>query len=167
MKNFFLLSAFLFSFAIYAHEGPPFPILVDHTFGDSKLSVWADPDTENGTFLFYPEGATSHETLLFEIKATPKDKNEPILKSTALSAQLEQGKHSYSATLPFPTEGFWNVTIQVKNKQNGDILTNVTIPVEVTPPGPSKTEFAVYLVPFVLIGAIWIRVILFKRKKAS
>lgn len=176
MKKLILLIAFLLSSFSFAHEGPPFPILVDHVFGNSKISVWADPDTENGTFLIYPESQESQdskdskdspESLIFEVKATPKDQAEPILKSTALTSQIENGKASYTATLPFPTEGLWDVTIQVKNKQNGDILTSATIPVEVTPPGPSKTEFAVYLVPFLLIGAIWIRVILYKRKKTS
>lgn len=165
MKKYFLLFIFFYSWATLAHEGPPFPILVDHPFGQSKLSVWADPDTGEGTFLIYPEDVPAHVELLFEIKATPKDKNEPRLKSTALMAQSGNEKHSYTAILPFPTEGFWNITVQVKNKQNGNILTSVIIPVEVTPPGPSKTEFAVYLVPFLLVGAIWIRVILYKRKK--
>lgn len=168
MKKIILLTAFLLSSFSFAHEGPPFPILVDHAFGNSKISVWADPDTGSGTFLFYPEGTEhSQESLIYEVKATPKDQTEPILKSAALNAQTENGKTSYTATLPFPTEGWWDVTIHVKNKQNGDILTSAMIPVEVTPPGPSKTEFAVYLVPFVLIGAIWIRVILYKRKKTS
>lgn len=163
-----LLVTSLSSISLHAHEGPPFPIVVDHAFGDFKISVWADPDTGSGTFLFYPEGSVpSQESLLFELKATPKDQKEPILKSTALTAQMENGKKSYTATLPFPTEGVWDVTIQVKNKQNGDILTSTTVPVEVTPPGPSQTEFAIYLVPFLLIGAIWIRVILYKRKKTS
>ncbi|HEX8293582.1 MAG TPA: hypothetical protein VF570_17600, partial [Pyrinomonadaceae bacterium] len=33
-----------------AHEGPPYPILVDKNLGPSVASVWADPDVGTGTF---------------------------------------------------------------------------------------------------------------------
>ncbi|HEX2163472.1 MAG TPA: hypothetical protein VHM02_05945, partial [Thermoanaerobaculia bacterium] len=33
-----------------AHEGPPYPIVVDRPAGPVLLSVWADPDVGTGTF---------------------------------------------------------------------------------------------------------------------
>ena len=33
-----------------AHQGPPYPLLVDRTVGPWIVSVWADPDVGVGTF---------------------------------------------------------------------------------------------------------------------
>ena len=33
-----------------AHEGPPFPIIVDEPLGPYVVSVWTDPDIGTGTF---------------------------------------------------------------------------------------------------------------------
>ena len=33
-----------------AHQGPPYPILVDRVMGPGVVSVWADPDVGTGTF---------------------------------------------------------------------------------------------------------------------
>ena len=37
---------------VRAHEGPPYPILVDKTLGPCVVSVWSDPDVGTGTFFF-------------------------------------------------------------------------------------------------------------------
>lgn len=166
MKKIILLLTCFLSTTVLAHEGPPFPIVVDHIFGELKVSVWADPDTENGTFTFYPEGPNlKKDDLYFEIKANPKDQTGPILKSTALQAIEDKGRYSYTATLPFPTNGVWDVIIVVKNKQNGSVLTSTSVPVEVTPPGPNKSEFVLYMLPFLVVAAIWVRIVLYKRRK--
>lgn len=170
MKTLLSFIIFLLSslFCVSAHEGPPFPIIVDHAFADFKLSVWADPDTENGTFTFYPEGkALKKDDLFFEIKAHPKDQEGPILKSTSLQAVEDKGRYSYNATLPFPTNGLWDVVVVVKNKQNGDTLTTATATIEVTPPGPNKGEFVLYMLPFLVVAAIWLKVIIRKRRKKT
>src|SRR6476659_3503198 len=59
------LSLFVLGFCLLAaspaaaHQGPPFPILVDQTAGPYVVSVWTDPDIGTGTFfviLEAPEG---------------------------------------------------------------------------------------------------------------
>ncbi len=168
MNIFLTLFFLLITNLTFAHEGPPFPILVDHPFGKYKLSVWADPDTENGTFTFYPEGAgLTKDELFFEIKAQPQKSAGPILKSTALKALEDKGRYSYTATLPFPTNEIWDVIVVVKNKQNGNTLTSATVSVEVTPPGPNKTEFVIYTLPFLAVAFIWVRFMMRKRRKKT
>ena len=166
MKKMFILFSLLVISEVFAHEGPPYPILVDQKFLTYKLSVWADPDTENGTFLFYPEGENlKSDNYIYEVKATPQMGSKEILKGTSLQSVDEKGKFTYTATIPFSSEGMWNVEIKVKNKQNGDILLNQTIAVSVTPPGPNPMETLIYMIPFVLLGLIWIKVVIHKRKK--
>ncbi len=170
MKNFFLfLISLLVISEVFAHEGPPYPILVDQKFLTYKLSVWADPDTEKGTFLFYPEGENLNPNdYLYEIKATPKEANPTeILSGISLRSVDGSGKFTFTATIPFTREMTWNVQILVKNKQNGDIVLDQVVPVEVTPPGPNRVETLIYLIPFLLVGGIWIKVVIHKRKKTQ
>lgn len=35
---------------LHAHEGPPYPVLVDQRCGPYRVSVWGDPDVGTGTF---------------------------------------------------------------------------------------------------------------------
>src|SRR5690606_13796095 len=42
---------------LQAHEGPPFPIVVDHEIGPMLVSVWTDPDIGIGTFFVVFEAA--------------------------------------------------------------------------------------------------------------
>jgi hypothetical protein len=165
-KIFTALFSLLVISEVFAHEGPPYPILVDHKFLNHKVSVWTDPDTDKGTFLFYPEGqGINPDDYIYIIKATPKEGAPEILSAIALKGQEQNGKPTFTATIPFSRAMIWNIEIVVKNKQNGDILVNQTLPVEVTPPGPTSTETLVYLVPFLLVGGIWIKAVLNKRKK--
>ncbi|MBO0721927.1 MAG: hypothetical protein J2P41_13975, partial [Blastocatellia bacterium] len=57
-----------------AHEGPPFPIIVDKNIGPCVLSVWADPDVGIGTFFIILDplpGKTVPEGLAIEVGAQP------------------------------------------------------------------------------------------------
>ena len=140
-----------------AHEGPAFPILVDHTFNQNKISVWADPDTGNGTFFIYPEGP-GISTFTYEIKAHLKNKTSHMLVTKGSNTNL---------SLPFDQDATWNITLNVYNKDSKVLLTSKTLELEVTPPGPTQTEFVIYLIPFLIIGMFWLKISLVKRKKGQ
>lgn len=171
MKIFLSLTLTLLSLSViseaHAHEGPPFPILVDQKFLDHKLSVWADPDTGNGLFLFYPEGEklNPNDYLYEVITSTKNGEQKELLAGISMRSVDEKGKFTFTVSVPFTREAIWNIQILVKNKQNGDIVLDQTIPVEVTPPGPNRLESLIYLIPFLLLGGIWIKVVIHKRKK--
>lgn len=163
-----IILGFLATFTLFshAHEGPPFAILVDHKFENHSLSIWADPDTKNGTFIFYlGNNEAMGNDLAFEISAHPKNAPSPVLKSSHFTSTAENAKNAFTTSLPFPFTGIWEVNALVKNKKNAVILTNVKMDLEVTPPGPSKAEALLYLLPFVIVGFIWVRVILYKKKR--
>lgn len=167
MKIFFIILC-LFSFRSFAASDIGTPILVDHAFAHYKLSVSANAYTEKGIFYFYPEGENlKKDELLFEIKTTPQNLSEPILKSIALQAKGSDGKYSYSASLPFTEAMIWNVVITVKDKQNGNILTAVTLPIEVTKKPQDQSTFALYMLPFLLAAFIWVRISRRKKREKS
>ncbi|MFA6235863.1 MAG: hypothetical protein WC635_00940 [Bacteriovorax sp.] len=157
-----LLSFFISSLAL-AHDGPAYPILVDKTFGTNKLSVWADPDVGLGSFWLYLEGENGQDFTLL-IKASPVDQPAHLLTSFAKISKNEPGKSVFIATLPFDREIMWNVEISLK--QNNLEVASFKLPLEVTPPGPNKLEVAVYFIPFLLLGFLWIKVVVAKRKKS-
>ena len=45
----------------HAHEGPPYPIIVDQPSGPYVITVWADPDVGVGTFYVTLEAAGGGE----------------------------------------------------------------------------------------------------------
>lgn len=161
MKYIITLFCILFSHRMFAHEGPAYPLLVDQLLKDSKVSIWADPDTGNGTFTFYLEGAGSSDFSI-EIEARPKELSSPHLKVQARKAQAQDSKTTYSAQVPFDKSMMWNVEFFFKQK--GITVNKIALEVEVTPPGPNKWEFALYFLPFLLVGFLWVKVVLAKRK---
>ncbi|HEX8337666.1 MAG TPA: hypothetical protein VF621_13110, partial [Pyrinomonadaceae bacterium] len=93
-----------------AHEGPPYPILVDKTLGPSVASVWADPDVGTGTFFIILEphqGDTLPEDIRVEVVVRPADGHAP---EAAHAAEREgvRGRVQYKAEVPFDAEGPWH-----------------------------------------------------------
>ena len=161
----FLISfSLLLSLSLSAHEGPAYPILVDHNFHQAKLSIWADPDTGAGTFSIYIAGEKSPNLNDYQIEVSATPTNDPSHRLTKLAILVEKNdqQSTYKVVLPFDRELMWNVEFHFK--QNNLTIADVTEKVEVTPPGPNKWEFALYFLPFLLLGFIWLRVVIYKRK---
>jgi hypothetical protein len=140
-------------------------LLTDQVFGELKLSVEAEAYSPKGTFYLHAKGPQELlANAVFEIRATDQTKTE-ILKSWAIKGEAKKDDLTYTATLPFAHNGPWNVEIKAKNKQNGDIISAVTLPVEVgdTPP---KTPSYTYILPIALVAFIAVRFIISKRKKS-
>lgn len=163
-----MLALFLFlitnSIALKAHEGPPFPILVDKKINDGILTIWADPDTGEGTFYLYLEGAGGQESTI-ELIAKPQNIPSFELSTQAARIDATPKRSTYKAILPFDRPLMWKVEFRIK--QNGNMVQSIILPVEVTPPGANKLEFAVYLLPFLMIGFIWVKIVMVKLKKST
>ena len=86
-----------------AHEGPPYPILVDKMIGPCLVSVWADPDVGVGTFFIIlepPQGGKLPEDVTVEIGARPVSGR---LAETRHKAEREslRGRTQFKAEIPF------------------------------------------------------------------
>lgn len=147
-----------------AHDGPAFPILVDKSIGKIKLSIWADPDTFKGTFDLFLEG-NSLSLYRIELTASPVNDSSHQLKVEALPLQNIGDLKNFRAILPFDREVMWNVQFSLKQSDGAE--NTIIIPISVTPPGPNKFEFALYFLPFLLAGLIWVRVTFAKRKHST
>src|SRR5215510_2386869 len=57
---------------VQAHDGPPFPLIVDQRVGPWTISVWTDPDVGTGTFFIIPaEGTSLPEDLKIQVGVQP------------------------------------------------------------------------------------------------
>ncbi len=165
MKIIFLLIFIFFTpIKINAHEGKIFPILVDKQIGKNNLSILADPDIGKGSFDLFIDG-DEHAKYQIQLKASPINDPAHILKAAALFLTQKGQRQNFRAVLPFDREVMWNVEFIIK--QNESAENTISLPVEITSPGPSKGEFALYFLPFLLVFLLGLKIFVTKRKFLS
>jgi hypothetical protein len=141
-----------------AHEGPPYPILVDKSLGPASASVWADPDVGTGTFFVIlepPPGGALPEEIKVELAG-----RLPEAVHAAERDEGVRGRVQFKAEVPFDAEGPWHVRVMLRSPRGGgEIATDV----EVTPPGLGRWDLLIYLLPFVAVGVLWLRAVVGRR----
>jgi hypothetical protein len=136
---------------VSAHEGPPFPLVVDQKTDRYVVSVWTDPDV--GTALFF---------VILNAPEPPADLRvqigvQPVSGRLAeafypMERENVQGRVQYRALVNFDAQELWRVRVRLESAQgNGEIVATV----EATPPGYGRWDLLVYLLPFLAIGVLW------------
>lgn len=146
-----------------AHEGPPYPIMTDKVIGPCVVSVWADPDVGTGTFYIIldpPQGGTMPEDITIEIGVRPVSGRLPETRHKATREDLKN-RTQFNVQIPFDAEERWLTRIFLNSSQGGG---EAAVEVEVTPPGYGSWDLLVYPFPFLLIGFLWIKAVLRRRK---
>ena len=149
-----------------AHEGPPYPILVDKTLGPCVVSVWADPDVGTGVFFFILEptpGGRLPDEIRVEVGVRPTSGRLPEAVYAAEREELS-GRVQYKAEVPFDAEELWRVRVRLQSPQGGG---EATTDVEVTPPGYGRWDLLIYLLPFAAVGFLWLRAVVKGRRRAK
>jgi hypothetical protein len=164
----FLLTAAIVlctSTPVGAHEGPPYPVIVDKIVGPCLVSVWTDPDVGIGTFLIFPEGLEGKlvpADLQVDVVVQPVSKRIPEASFRAIRADLTD-RAQFKAEVAFDAQEYWNVRIVLHSSQGDG---EATVQVEVTPPGYGRWDLVIYLLPFLAVGFLWLRAIMKKRSYA-
>ncbi len=149
-----------------AHDGPPFPIVMDQKVGPCVISVWADPDVGTGTFFIIvdaPSGSTIPADLNIQVGVQPISGR---LAEAFYSAQRQdlRGQIQYKASVPFDAQELWRVRVRLQSAQgSGEAMATV----EATPPGFGRWDLLVYLLPFLAVGFLWFVAIVRKRSRTS
>lgn len=147
-----------------AHEGPPYPILVDETVAGLTLSIWADPDVGEGTFYYYVDGPLEGleiEAVARPLSAPPRNTEGAdwtrIEVRGSSSPAPERAPYQRLGSLPFAYRGTWHARFLVRRPgAQGEL----TYDLDVTPPGLGPLYLLWYAVPFATVAAIWLRVLL-------
>jgi len=139
-----------------AHQGPPYPIIVDRPTGPYTFTVWADPDVGTATFYMTVAGATPD---VIELWVQPDDRRSPEVKSVARQQPgREPGR--YIGEAQFDTQEWWRTRFVLRGARG---VGEVTERVQVTPPGLGPFDLLLYLSPFIAVGFLWIRAVLHRR----
>lgn len=151
-------------FAVHAHDGPPYAILVDKAVGPCVMSVWADPDIGTGTFFIIleppPNGALP-EDIKVRVAVQPVSGRLQEVVYLAVRESLS-GQVQYKSEVQLDAQELWRVRVMIESARgSGEIATQV----EATPPGVGRWGILLYLFPFVAVGVLWVRAILYRRKR--
>ena len=144
-----------------AHDGPPYPILVDGAAGPVVLSVWADPDVGTGSFYFYvdPVDEGPLPALDLELFVRPRDEERAEHRVLALPAGERDAFQLY-AEADFDHRAWWTCRFVVRTPSGADEL---SVDVEVTPPGSSALALLWFVFPFLAVALLWAKAMLQRR----
>jgi hypothetical protein len=147
---------------VRAHEGPPFPIIVDQRVGPCIVSVWTDPDVGDSTFFVIvnaPPGAAIPADLKVQLGVQPTSgRLAEVVTETQREDQRDQVQ--YKAVVFLDAQEMWRVRVVLKSAHGGG---EASATVEATPPGYGRWDLLIYLLPFVAIAVLWLRAVIRRR----
>jgi hypothetical protein len=136
-----------------AHDGPPFPIVLDEIAGPYKVSIWTDPDVGVGTFFVYVERQDGESTEEVRVRLIVRPTSGRLDEAAYPCERQVVGRQvRYFGEVEFDAQEFWQVRVEIDGSPGkAEILSEV----EATPPGLGRFDLLFYLFPFVLLGGLW------------
>jgi hypothetical protein len=155
-----------------AHNGPPFPIVSDQAAGPYVVSIWTDPDTTDdgsagGQFWVrvHPAGKGRQlpENTRAMVTVTPMNR-DGVARATSASPVRGDITNQFAAVV-MDREGPFAVRVDIDGPLGA---AKVTSSVEASYDlRPSRLLFVLYLLPFVLAGLLWGRLLIRRRSSRS
>jgi hypothetical protein len=152
----FLLAWLALPATARAHVGAPYPVLLEEPVGPYLTSALADPDVGQGTFYIMvalPGGQPLPPDTTVTVSVAPEDRH---LTEADYPAQREQTRYGerFVAEVPFDAKGPWQVRLVIRGSAGQG---EISFPVEVTPSGIGLLASLACLVPFLILGGLWLR----------
>jgi hypothetical protein len=149
---------------VFAHNGPPFPIISDQTVGPVVLSLWTHPDVGTGTFfvLINPQpGKELPKDLKFSIGIAPVSGRlaEVIYP---MWNEKNRTQPEFKNEVQFDQDEMWKVRLMLTS---ADGNAEATAQVEATPPGYGRWDLLLFALPFLAVGFLWFKMMT-KRRRA-
>ena len=155
-----------------AHSGPPYPIVTDRAAGPYVVSIWTDPDTTDdgsagGQFWVRIHPAGTEVRLPPETRArltiTPLTPDGPA-RSASTSPVRGDPTNQFAAVV-MDREGRYAVRVTIEGPLGAAAVdASVEATYDLRPPRPL---FLLYLLPFVLAGLLWGRLLIRRRSMSS
>jgi len=154
---------------VLAHSGPPFPVVSDQRSGPYVVSVWTDPDTtDDGTaggrfwVVVARDAAALPAGTHVTISATPGGTGGA--RTSVDVHHVNADGRTFPGAVVLDHEGPYRIDVHIAGPSgNADVAANVDATYDLR---PSPLTAALYVVPFVLVGLLWIRMLL-KRPRRS
>jgi hypothetical protein len=148
---------------VFAHNGPPFPIISDQTVGPCVISLWTHPDVGTGTFFVLVSaqpGKSIPKDLTFQIGVAPVSGR---LAEVVYPMWVEsnRGQLEYKNEVQFDRDEMWKVRLILTSADgNGEAIAQV----EATPPGYGRWDLLLFSLPFLAVGFLWFKMMAKRRK---
>jgi hypothetical protein len=152
-----------------AHAGPPFLIVSDRVAGPYRVSVWTDPDatddgTPGGQFWIVlepiaPSRAIGDDT---EVRVAIEPRDRSGSAQSAIAAPDNGNVTRRFAALLMDHEGVFRVNVAIRGPLGAaDVSQEVEATYDLRPP---PLTLILYLMPFVAVGALWLKMLRRRRK---
>ena len=144
-----------------AHSGPPYPIVQDRSVGPYRLSIWTDPDASDdgsavGRFWVIVQDGSGGPAPTTRVTVSVRALDRaPATEGSAAALPDARAGDRYFARNRLDHEGRWLVAATVEGPLG---RATTTAEVEATydaRPSPATLPFLV--LPFVLVGGLWLR----------
>jgi hypothetical protein len=152
-----------------AHSGPPFPIVSDHVAGRYEVAVWTDPDatddaTAGGQFWVMLKrrdgGADVPSGTRARVAVRPLDRQG--IEIAADAAPVDGALSNQFAAVRMDQEGRFAVRVTIDGPLGrAEVSSTVDATYDLR---PAPILFVVYLLPFLVLGFFWVKVL--RRRRA-
>jgi hypothetical protein len=159
-----ITAALLAAESATAHSGPPFPILSNRIAGAYDLSIWSDPDTTDdgslgGQFwvVLKPvgRGPAIPAATVVTVAIRPLDRDGPT--QTGWARPVNGATDNQFVALLMDHEGPFAVRVTVESSLGrAEVETRAEATYDQR---PSRGLIVIYLLPFVAVGALWMKVL--------
>jgi hypothetical protein len=153
---------------VAAHSGPPYPIVMDRKAGAYEISIWTDPDaTDDGTrggqfwiVLRAAGGVAVPAGTKARVAIEPRDRKGAA--QVAEAVPVDGSVSRQFASLLMDHEGRFGVRVTIEGPLgSAEITSEVEATYDLRPP---PMLLAVYVAPFVVLGALWAKLLLRRRR---
>ncbi|MEO5819018.1 MAG: hypothetical protein ABIT71_00820, partial [Vicinamibacteraceae bacterium] len=152
-----------------AHAGPPFPIVSNQVAGRYEVALWTDPDatddaTAGGQFWVVLNARDSGVDIPAGTRVTVaiRAADRPGPELTAIAAPVDGLVSRQFAALRMDHEGRFAVRVAIDGPLGAASLTSAVDATYDSRPAPAL--FVVYLLPFLVLGFFWVKVL--RRRRA-
>jgi len=149
--------------ALWAHIGPPYPIMQNRKIGPLTVEVWSNPDVGTGSFFIVidpPKGGSVPSDMKVQVSVQPVSGRLPKKTYDAWREKLRD-RVEFKSIVPFDKEETWKVEVTLSSAEvSGATATNV----EVTPALLGRWDLLLFLLPFLGVGFLWFKAVTTKRR---
>ena len=152
---------------VYAHDGPPFPILSDQVAGPYVVSIWTDPDTTDdgsaGGQFWVRLHSVSKAAVPSPTRATVtiKPLDRTGVTQTAPTSPVRGDVTNQFAAVVMDHEGRFAVQVRIGGPLGVAVVDATVDATYGLRPTPSL--MLLYVAPFVLVGLLWGRLLIRRR----
>jgi hypothetical protein len=154
---------------VRAHDGPPFPILSDHSSGPYRIAIWTDPDTTEdgsagGQFWVRLHRNADGTAVPAGTRVTVgvKPVGRAGAERRAVAEAVRGDVTNQFAAVVLDHEGRFAVSVTVEGplgRASADAAVDATYDLR-----PAPYLLFLYLTPFLVVGVLWVRLIVRRRR---